>query len=55
MPEIHVWLWKGMKIAKKAHRKRGGFQFSELWWVPAFDGTDTTRGHPTSIHIYYKM
>ncbi len=27
---------------KKSHRKWGGFQFSELWWEPSFDGTDTT-------------
>ncbi len=31
-----------MHVSQKSHRKRDGFRFSKLWWVPVFDGTDTT-------------
>ncbi len=44
----HFTMKRGQNF-KKSPRKRGGFQFSELWWVPTFVGTDTT-GEQSEIY-----
>ncbi len=51
MPEIPCFTLKRGQNFKKSPSKRGGFQFSELTWAPAFDGTDTTG----MFHFFLKL